>query len=375
MIHKISVKIAAKPTIHYPILIGANLFDLAILFPLQQFNKIVIITDNVVKKNYGLLLNNQLKKTGHDCLLLSFSSGDKFKNNTTKKKIETAMLLHCCSQDTLIVALGGGVVGDLAGFIAATFLRGVPYVQIPTTLLAMVDSSIGGKTGINTPQGKNLIGAIYQPQCVIADVRTLKTLSKKARINGLIEAIKMFLTHDAKSFHYTVSHLTQIVQGEESLLKKIIARAVKIKTRVVERDETEKGERALLNFGHTIGHALEKISNYKLLHGYAVAYGILVEATISHLLGFLDEQQLITIKNLMSKLDIYGKDLKKFNITQLLQATRNDKKVRLNNVHYTLLQKIGSAHISQKKYTHPVPDKIVKQAFKLTIAEGQQHVR
>lgn len=374
MIHKIPVKISGKPMVNYPILIGVNLLDLAVLFPLKKFSKIVIITDNVVKKRYGLHLNNQLKKTGHDCLLLSFPSGEKFKNNTTKQKIESAMLLHCCDRDTLIVALGGGVVGDLVGFIAATFLRGVPYLQIPTTLLAMVDSSIGGKTGINTKHGKNLIGAIYQPQCVITDVTVLKTLSRAAKIHGLIEAIKMFITHDAKSFHYTELHLQQLIKGEKDLLKNIVTRAVKIKSEVVGHDEKEKGERSLLNFGHTIGHALEKISNYKLLHGHAVAYGILVEATISNLLGFLDRQQLLTIKNVMSELGMHGKNLKGFDITKLLQATKNDKKVRLNNVHYTLIKKIGGAHIVKGKYTHPVSDKIVKQAFRLTIAEVE-HVR
>lgn len=369
MTHTISIKIAAKRVTNYPVLIGANLVDLARLFPLKQFNKIVIVTDNVVKKKYGLKLNKQLKKTGHDCLLLSFPCGEKSKNNITKQKIESAMLLHCCDRNTLIVALGGGVVGDLAGFIAATFLRGVPYIQIPTTLLAMIDSSIGGKTAINTKYGKNLIGAIYQPRCVIIDIGTLKTLTKKARINGLIEAIKMFLTHDAKSFHYTASHLPQLVQGDEQLLKMIISRAITIKTTLIERDETENNERMLLNFGHTIGHALEKISHYKLLHGYAVAYGILVEANISHLLGLLDGRQLFTIQNIMSELGIHGKDLKRFNITKLLRVTRNDKKTRHNNVHYVLLQKIGGAYISKRQYTHPVSDKIVQQAFQYTMTE------
>lgn len=369
MIHKIPVKITTKPNDNYPILIGASLLDVAVLFPLKQFTNIVIITDNVVKKRYALSLKKQLKKSGHDSLVLSFPPGEKFKNNNTKQKLENAMLLHCCDRDTLIVALGGGVVGDLAGFTAATYLRGVSYIQIPTTLLAMVDSSIGGKTAINTKYGKNLIGAIYQPKCVIADVSTLKTLSKKARINGLIEAIKIFITHDAKSFNYTASHLSEMIQGKEDVLKSVILRAVKIKSKVVGRDEIENGERALLNFGHTIGHALEKISHYKLLHGYAVAYGILVEATISHLLGLLDKQQLSIIKNILSKLGIHGKDLKRFDITKIIQATKNDKKVRFNSVHYVLLKKIGSAHISKGKYTHPVAEKLVKQAFKLTITE------
>lgn len=370
----ISVKIPAKSRISYPILIGVDFFDLATLFALEKFNKIVIITDNTVKKHYGLSLYKRLKKSGHDSLLLSFPAGEKFKNNATKQKLENTMLAHRCGRDTLILALGGGVVGDMAGFIAATYLRGVPYLQIPTTLLAMVDSSVGGKTGINTPQGKNLIGAIYQPHCVIADIAVLKTLSKTAKINGLIEAIKMFLTHDASSFYYIERYMQEIISGDENFLKNIVIRAVKVKARVVGRDEKENGERSLLNFGHTIAHALEKISNYKLLHGYAVAYGILVEATISYILGYLDKSQLICVEQMMSKLGIHGKDIRKFNLIDILDATKNDKKIQMNNVHYTLLHKIGSAYILNDKYTHPVSDKIVKQAFKYVTREVK-HVR
>lgn len=353
----------------YPIHIGVNLFKLTALFSLKSFNKIVIITDHIVKKQYALSLNKHLKQSGHDTLLLSFPAGEKFKNSETKQKLENAMLLHRCDRDTLIIALGGGVVGDIAGFVAATFLRGVSYIQIPTTLLSMVDSSIGGKTAINTQYGKNLIGAIYQPQCVIADVNTLKTMTQKARINGLIEAIKMFLTHDAKSFYYTQSHLSHLVQGKSSFLKKIIVCAVNIKLKVVKRDEKEKNERALLNFGHTIGHALEKMSNYALPHGYAVGYGILVEATMSHQLGLLDKQQLFIIQDVMSELGIRGNYLKKFDIVKLLQATRNDKKAGFNQVKYILLKKIGSAHIVKKNYSHCVSDKMVRQAFKYVVEE------
>ena len=367
MIHKISMTIPIERAVEYSIMVGASLYDFATWLPKKSFSQIVIITDNIVKKRYGLNLQKCLKRAGYISLLLSFPAGEKFKNYKTKQSIEHAMLLHHCDRDTLIVALGGGVVGDIAGFIAATYLRGISYIQIPTTLLAMVDSSVGGKTGINTIHGKNLIGAIYQPICVVTDIALLKTLSKKNMINGLIEAIKMFLTHDVDSFHYIESHLHHIIKGDDTLLKEIVARAVRIKTAVVCRDEKEQGERSVLNFGHTIGHALEKISNYTLLHGYAVAYGILVETTISHLLGILKLEQLLIIKNLFSQLGIDGKDLKKYELTKLIQATKKDKKARFQKVHYTLLQKMGGAHTSNGNYVHPVADKIVRQAFKNTI--------
>lgn len=369
MINQISVALPIKPAAGYSIIMSANLFDITTWLPNKTFSQIVIITDSTVKKRYGLKLQNRLNQAGYNSLLLSFPAGEKSKNYKTKQVIEHAMQLHHCGRNTLIVALGGGVVGDLAGFIAATYLRGLPYIQIPTTLLAMVDSSVGGKTGINTFHGKNLIGAIYQPLCVVTDVGLLKTLSKKNIINGLIEAIKMFLTYDADSLRYTESHIQNILKGDDSILKEMVGRAVRIKAAVVSRDENESGERSVLNFGHTIGHALEKISNYTLLHGYAVAYGILVEATLSHLFGLLDNNQLLIIRNLFSKLGIHGKDLQKYDFVKLIQITKRDKKTRSGNVHYILLREIGHTHIANGNYAHTVADKIVRQALEIT-SEG-----
>lgn len=367
---KISIAIPEKPAPKYPIIVGADLFNINSWLPKKKFCQLVIITDSHVKKLAGLRLQRALKKAGHDALLLFFSAGEKNKNSKTKEAIENAMLRHHCDRDCLILALGGGVVGDIAGYIAATYLRGVPFIQIPTTLLAMVDSSVGGKTGINTLQGKNLIGAIYQPIAVIVDTQLLNTLPIKHKINGLIEAFKMFLTHDKKSFYYLISHLEQIIKNNNNiLLKNIIFRALKIKSHVVMRDEKELGERMLLNFGHTIGHALEKMSNYTLLHGYAVAFGILVEATIANHKNLLASEQLIVIKNTLKKLGIIGKNLRKYDIAKLILATQSDKKSRYNKAHYVLLKEIGSAHSVNNYYVHPVTDIIVKRAFNSIISE------
>lgn len=348
----------------YPIQIGVQLLDIDSWFPLATtYHNIVIISDHTVKKYYGLHLQKHLQHKKINTLLLSFPAGDKYKNYQTKQKIENAMQQQQCGKDTLILALGGGVVGDIAGFIAATYMRGIPYIQIPTTLLSMVDSSVGGKTGINTQYGKNLIGSIYPPIGVIADITLLQSLSKKHLINGLIEAIKMFLTHDVNSFLFTKKHLSNILNGDHELLTNIVKRAVTIKANIVKKDEREQNERNVLNFGHTIGHALEKISHYRLLHGYAVAYGILVESNISHILGLLSSDQLLIIKNLLARLGIKDSALKKYDITKLIQATKNDKKVRSGKVHYSLLQKIGMAHTTNNTYLHPVNDKIVRQAL------------
>ena len=363
---KLSVKIPATQPLTYPIIIDSGLLERPEVFlsANKNFNRIVIVTDNTVKKLYAANLAQRLKGAGYEVTLLSFPAGEHHKNYQTKLHLETQMLHRRLGRDSLCLALGGGVVGDLAGFTAATYMRGIPFVQIPTTLLAMVDSSVGGKTGIDTPQGKNLIGAFWQPQAVIADINCLKTLSKKQIINGLIEALKMFLTSDAKSLTYTKTKLEQILQGDETALKNLIYRAVNIKAEVVARDERENNLRMILNFGHTIGHAVEHLSQYKLLHGYAVGLGILVEAKIAQLLGFLSKEDYLFIESLFSGLGVIGKSLKKYAIQDVINATKSDKKAQTGNVNYVLLRGLGEVYINKTAFAHPVSDEIVSAAWK-----------
>lgn len=364
--HKISVKIPAAAAIHYPILLNTGLMDRPDewLPKPSKLAKVIVITDHAVKKLYAEKLNNKLKKLGYNTLLLSFPPGEKSKNQKTKQYIENEMLRNQCGRDSLCLAVGGGVVGDLTGFIAATYMRGVPFIQIPTTLLAMVDSSVGGKTGINTAYGKNLIGAFWQPQMVLVDFQCLKSLPHKQLVNGLIEAIKVFLTNDAKSFRLIAKNLDKILQGEEKILKKIIANAIKIKADIVRQDEKENnGVRMILNFGHTIGHALEQLSGYKLLHGYAVALGILAEAKISVLMGFLSPQKYVMIESLLERLGISGKDLKKYDINKIIAATKLDKKAKQGNVRYILLSDIGNIQQHQHNVASTVSDTVMKKAL------------
>lgn len=325
--------------------------------------KIVIITDSNTHKLFSRELIDQLEL--FQPLLLTFKAGESSKNIQTYQRLISAMLKNKCDRDTVIYALGGGVVGDMAGFIAATYMRGISYIQIPTTLLAMVDSSIGGKTGINTPEGKNLIGAFHQPLQTIVDVNYLSTLPQKHLINGLVESIKMFLTHDAKSFNHTVKNIDKVLNRDMPLLQTIIKNSIKIKLAVVEQDEKENNLRALLNFGHTIGHAIEKVSGYKILHGYAVGMGILVEAKIAELSGLLSPQDYLTIQSILMKLGITGKPLQKLNMTKIIVATKSDKKAKSNQTRYVLLKKIGQTHNTNNSYTHAVSDQLVKKAFLL----------
>lgn len=361
----LSVNIPETAAAHYPILIGTGLLgnSAKLLRKHLTSDTVVIITDRTVSAYYGQSLEKTLKKTGYQPLLLAIPPGERSKNTKMKERLETHLFRHYCDRNTTIIALGGGVVGDLAGFIAATYLRGITYIQIPTTLLAMVDSSVGGKTGVNTSFGKNLIGAYWQPQAVIADLDCLETLPRRHIINGLVEALKIFLTHDASDFQSFASHLKRLLAVDKGSLKRFITRAVNIKAEVVACDEQEKtGERMLLNFGHTIGHALEQLSQYRILHGFAVGLGILVEAKIAEQLGLLAKVDYLQIKTLLAQLSLHAYHLRKFDPNQVIQATYHDKKNAAGKVRYVLLNNIGSVY-RQQQVIHEIPDKIVKQAI------------
>lgn len=357
------MKIPAQQATTYSIMIESHLLDHPDQWlPRDCYNKkLVIITDDNVKKQYGERLFDKLNKSKP--LLLSFSPGEKSKNYQTKQYLEEQMIQSDCNRETIILSLGGGVVGDMAGFIAASYMRGISYIQLPTTLLAMVDSSIGGKTAINMPQGKNLVGAFWQPMGVVADLNCLTTLSDTHLINGLVEALKMFMISDVDYFNYANQHLDKILHRDSAILQNIVQQAMKIKIGVVSKDEKENNQRVILNFGHTIGHALEKISNYNLLHGYAVALGILVEAKISQLLGFLSSDAYQMIQSLFLRLNISGLQLKGFDFESIIQTTKRDKKIKSDHVRYVLLKAIGQVCNDDDSFTYPVSDEIVKKAL------------
>ncbi|HSW92949.1 MAG TPA: 3-dehydroquinate synthase [Gammaproteobacteria bacterium] len=360
-----AIKMTLPPTepISYPIQVG---FDL--LFHPEKWlpeacrtKRLVIITDDSVRELYGESLVLALQD--YHPLLLSFLPGESSKNIQTAYHLQEEMLKHHCDRDTVILALGGGVVGDLSGFVASTYLRGVPYIQLPTTLLSMIDSSVGGKTGVNASAGKNLIGSFWQPLSVIVDLQCLMTLPDTHLVNGLIEAIKIFLTCDRNHFDYVRDHVDDVMNRERTVIQKIVEQAIRLKVSIVSVDEKEKNQRMILNVGHTIGHALEKVTDYTLLHGYAVASGILVEARISRLLGFLSDEDDQLIRQFFLSLGISGDVLKNKNIDAIIQATRSDKKMRSNQVRYVLLKKPGEIQRKNDIVAQVVPDEIVKQAL------------
>lgn len=318
-------------------------------------HQFVVMTDERVNELYGEEILNALRNQHFKAELLTFPGGEAYKNRDTKAQLESALLKKGYGRDTCLIALGGGVVGDLVGFVAATYLRGIPYIQVPTTLLAMIDSSVGGKTAINTPEGKNLIGAFWNPRAVIADLNCLMTLPQTQKINGWFEALKIFLILDSDSFN-------EAIKSTEPNLS-LIARAVELKAQIVSKDPHETGLRAVLNFGHTLGHALEKISDYELLHGYAVAYGILIESQISLQRGLINPEEYQLIQRSFESLGLETQQLSAYTPESLFQAIRNDKKSKQQQTRMVLLSGLGAVHTLQDQYTHVVSDHEISQAI------------
>lgn len=332
---------------------------------LGAFSSYVIITDRRVRRLFGDNLAAILKRRQPRTFVLDFPAGEKSKTQATKSRLEGEMLKNHCGRDSLIIALGGGVVGDIAGFIAATYMRGIPYVQVPTTLLGMVDSSLGGKTGVDTPQGKNLIGAFHQPKKVFIDLDLLKNLPAPQVLNGFYEIVKMSITSNRQLFSFAENHLADVKMGSLAALERLIVDGLKIKARVVEKDEKENGDRMILNFGHTIGHALEQLSGYKLMHGEAVALGVIVEAKISQQEGLLHVSEFNRIKALMVKSGLDLLALKKWTPTQVIASARKDKKTRGGKLRVVLIEGIGKLHRRNGLAASFISDAVIKKALVL----------
>jgi 3-dehydroquinate synthase len=365
------LKVKLKKTVDesYEIIVEAGLSKRipALLVRRYPASRYVIIADRITEKLIGKKLESGLRAKGMQTLLLVVPGGERSKSREEKARIEDLMLKAGCDRKSLVIAVGGGVVGDLAGFVAATYMRGIRYVQVPTTMLAMVDSAIGGKTGIDTALGKNLIGAFCQPEAVLADPALLRALPARQLANGLVEAAKMFMTSDARGFSYLKKHLSSALSGNPEVLARIIARAVAVKAAVVSADEKEGGKRMVLNFGHTIGHALEKLSGYRILHGEAVALGILVEGRMAMNAGALSRTDYDAIQNLLAALGTHPKILSRFAPSAVVRATKGDKKSVGGHARYVLLTGIGSVKKSGGAYAHAAPDREVLKALRATI--------
>ncbi len=332
----------------YPILIGAGLLGQSgILAPYLRGGQVMVVTNNSVAPLYLAALRTALGERSVD--VFELEDGERFKTLDSYARIINALLKHRHSRSTTLVALGGGVVGDIAGFVAATYQRGVACIQVPTTLLAQVDSSVGGKTAVNHPLGKNMIGAFHQPRCVLADTNTLKTLAEREYRAGLAEVLKYGVIWDAAFFDWLTANAAALMNRNAATLAEAVRVSCAIKAEVVARDERESGLRALLNFGHTFGHAIETLTGYdQLLHGEAVAIGMVLAADCSVRHQQLDASEASRIIALVNALGLPGEMPAGLSAAAMLDAMAVDKKVVDGRPRLVLARRIGEAFIQEQ---------------------------
>lgn len=343
----------------YPIYIGENLLQNPDIFAdfvtnknKSKNKKIMIVTNTTIEKIYLNTLQNTLAKITpkENIFATILPDGENYKNWETLQKIFDNLLANFFDRKSLIIALGGGVIGDMTGFAAACFQRGVDFLQIPTTLLSQVDSSVGGKTAINHPLGKNMIGAFYQPKAVFADIKTLQTLPKREISAGLAEILKYGFINDAPFLEFfTSENFAKIFDNNADVLSEIIYKSCQNKADIVAKDETESSDknlRALLNFGHTFGHAIETHFGYgTYLHGEAVAIGSMMAAEFSQNLGFITPKEVAKIQTLLNQAKLPTALDKKVNANDLYKLMFHDKKVQNGTLNFVLLKNLGEAFV------------------------------
>ena len=330
----------------YPIYIGENLLGKTeLISPHIPGQQVMVVSNETVAPLYLAKVKSALN--AFEVAEVILPDGEQYKNLDTLNTIYDALLSKRFDRQCTLVALGGGVIGDICGFAAATYQRGVHFIQIPTTLLAQVDSSVGGKTGVNHPMGKNMIGAFYQPRCVIADTGTLNTLEDKQLSAGLAEVIKYGLIRDAEFFSWLQEQMSELLNRSPEHLSTAIEHSCQCKAEVVAADEREAGQRALLNLGHTFGHAIESGMGYgQWLHGEAVATGMLMAADLSRRCHWLKQEDVIQIEQILLQAKLPVRAPKDLSTERFLQLMSVDKKVKQGKINLILLNAIGSAFIS-----------------------------
>jgi len=348
MMEKIKVDLAERS---YDIAIGSGMLD-KIGSELSSFPfspKIALVSNPTVFGLYGERVLNSIRNAGFDCLEVLIDDGEEHKNLISLQHIYSDLLRHKLDRSSALIALGGGVIGDITGFAASTYMRGIAYVQVPTTLLAQVDSSVGGKTGVNHELGKNMIGTFWQPRLVWIDVETLKTLPGKELLAGMAEVIKYGVIHDGKLFDFLDAEKKSILNLQEQALIHIIKRSCEIKADVVSKDEREAGLRAILNYGHTIGHAVETVTRYtQYLHGEAVAIGMHLEARLAQKLNFISSDTAERIRNLIEAYGLPSELPHGLDRESVLSSMHLDKKAIAGKLTFVLPEKIGSVKIKRE---------------------------
>jgi 3-dehydroquinate synthase len=340
----------------YPVFVEAGLLAglAAQAERLLPGRRLAVITDRTV----GRLVTHDLEVP-----TLVVAPGEGSKSRQRWSALTDRLLDLGYGRDAGIVAIGGGVVGDLAGFVAASYLRGVPWLQVPTSLIAMVDASVGGKAGVNTPHGKNLVGAFHPPVGVLADPDALQTLHPAHLGAGLTEALKHGLVTDAAYFHWVEENAALLLAGDPALLIELVKRSVRIKAAIVSGDEREAGRRAVLNAGHTVGHAIEQVTNYSMLHGDAVAIGLVTEALLAHRLGLAERALAPRIRLALEKLGRPTLLDAEWEDSALLEAMSHDKKTRNESLRFALPTGIGTMAGEDSNWTVPVSFEVVREVL------------
>jgi len=344
----------------YPITIGSGLLrERGVLDQYLAGRDVLIVSNEIVAPLYMDPLENLITRSRVRTLVLP--DGEATKTPATLMKIYDALVAERFGRDCVLVALGGGVIGDIVGFAAATWQRGVDFIQVPTTLLAQVDSSVGGKTAVNHPGGKNLIGAFHQPLCVLSDMDTLDSLPDRELKAGMAEVVKYGLIADAELFEWLEREHAAILKRDKERLQHIVRRSCELKAQIVAADERERGQRALLNLGHTFGHAIERCAGYgEWLHGEAVAAGTCMAAEFSAQLGWLAEQDVTRIRTLFRQLGLPVSP-PQADPADFLAAMALDKKVQSGQIRLVLLKSVGDAVITADYPSHELVDMLASQ--------------
>jgi 3-dehydroquinate synthase len=323
----------------------------------------VVVSDDNVMAAQGDYLKSILSAHQISPLYLSIIPGEMSKTREVKADLEDQLFKAGCGRDTLILAFGGGVVLDLAGFLASTYCRGVPVIYCPTTLLAMVDAAIGGKTAVNTSYGKNLIGSFYQPLKIVMDLSTLTTLPDDEYISALSEIVKTAMIADADLFSYLESNVDQIVSRDMKVIHYLVERCTTLKLEVVKVDPLEQGLRTILNYGHTIAHAIEMATHHEINHGLAVAYGLQVETKLAVKLGHLSQNTLTRLMSLLNQLGLPTSFIPDLSIDAIMSAMQHDKKKIGGNLHVVILSELGVPLVVDGHYAHPVDREFIREVL------------
>jgi 3-dehydroquinate synthase len=358
--NRIKVHLDKKTSSSYEIYIGKTIMDrMGLIFNKQKWaSRYICITDSCVLPLHGEGVRQAMREKGLTIDMIDFPSGEASKDIKTCLSICDQLMAMGADRQAALIALGGGVVGDITGFVASIYMRGIPYIQVPTTLLAQVDSSIGGKTGIDLPMGKNLLGTFYQPKAVFIDLAFLQTLEPHELKNGLAEVVKYGIIDDPGLFGILETKAAAITNRDMDLLQEIVTRSCRIKKGVVETDEQEKGMRRILNFGHTVGHALETESGYTIPHGDAVSMGMVAASILSERMHYLAAEEHERITALIRAIGLPDRIPASLSLEGIFAHMKGDKKKAGDALNFVLLKKIGIPFV-----TNGVPDQLIKETI------------